>query len=164
MHVLLFALLAFAPPSSKPADPFAALRLFDGTWQVTRKGASKPEILINRCAVLGQFFACGQNVNEAPSGLVVFIPVNNEPDHYYTQTIMPEGRATGRDDLRIEGKRWTYTSRRDEYGTTTYYRTINDFSDKNHIHFERAESNNNKDWNVKNAGDEVRTSGGRSGR
>lgn len=164
MHVLLVALLAFAPPSAKPADPYAALRLYDGAWQVTRKEASKPDILINHCAVLGQYYACGQNVGGVPGGLVVFIPVKDQPGHYYTQTIMPEGRATGRDDLRVEGNQWTYTSRRDEMGTTTYYRTINTFLDKNHIHFEQAQSNNNKDWTVQHSGDEVRTSSERSGR
>jgi hypothetical protein len=164
MHVLVMAWLAFVSPPVRPADPYTPLRLYDGTWEITRKGASKPDILINHCAVLGQFFACGQNVNGVSGGLVVFIPVKDQPGHYYTQTIMPEGRATGRDDLRIEGSQWMYTSRRDDNGTTTYYRTINNFTDKNHIHFEQSESNNNKDWTVKNAGDEVRTASARSGR
>lgn len=164
MLFVLLALLAFAPSAGKPADPYAALRLYDGSWHVTRKGAVKPEVLINECAVLGLYFACGQNINGSPGGLIVFIPVNGQAGYYYTQTIMPAGRATGRDDLRIEGSQRTYTSRRDENGVTTYYRTTNTFVDKNHIHFEQAESKNNKDWDVKNSGDEVRTGSGRSTR
>lgn len=164
MHPLLFALLAFAAPPAKAADSYAALRSYEGTWQVTRKGAEKPDVLINHCALLGQYFACAQNVNGSAGGLVVFIPQKDGAGHYYTQTIMPEGRATGLVDLRIDGNEWTYTSRRDEYGKTTYYRTINTFADKNHIHFEQAESTDNKDWKVTNSGDEVRTTNARSGR
>jgi hypothetical protein len=158
MHLVLLALLAFAPPAAKTADPYAQLRLYDGSWQVTPKGAAKPDVLTNHCALLGQFFACAQNVNGSPGGLVVFLPVNGKPNHFYTQTIMPEGRATGRDELEIEGNQWTYSSRRDENGKTTYYRTLNTFSDKNHIHFEQGQSTNNKDWTVQNSGDEVRMS------
>ena len=164
MYFLLLALLAFASAAEKPADPYAPLRLYNGSWEVTRKGATKPDALVNHCALLGQFFACGQTVNGAPGGLVVFIPVNGQSGHYYTQTIMPEGRATGRDELRIEGNQWTYTSRRDENGVTTYFRTLNTFADNNHIHFEQRDSNNNKDWTVRNSGDEVRTNAPRGGR
>lgn len=164
MLAVLFALMSAAAPPAKAPDPYAPLRVYSGNWEVTRKGATKPDVLTNQCTVLGQYFACGQTVNGAPGGLVVFIPVKNEPGHYYTQTIMPEGRATGRDDLRIEGNQWTYTSRRDEYGKTTFFRTINVFSDKNHIHFEQAQSSNNKDWTVQNSGDEVRTGDTRSKR
>lgn len=164
MHLLLFVLLAFAPPPGKTADPYAALRSYEGTWQVTRKGAEKPDVLINRCAVLGQYFACGQNVNGGAGGLLVFIPQKDREGHYYTQTIMPEGRATGRDDLQVDGNQWTYTSRRDEYGKTTYYKTTYVFTGSNHIHFEQAESSDNKDWKVTNSGDEVRTASARNGR
>lgn len=158
MLLLMSALFALAAPPDKMTDPYAPLRSYEGTWQVTRKNAGKPDVLINQCGVLGQYFACAQNVNGIPGELIVFIPQTDRPGHFYTQTIMPGGRATGRDDLQIEGKQWTYTSRRDEYGKTTYFRTTNAFSDNNHIHFEQAESNNNKDWNVTGSGDESRVS------
>ena len=157
MHLVLLLLLAFGPPASKPADLYSSLRLYEGTWQVTRKGSIKPDVLINHCALLGQFYACAQNVNGTPGGLVVFLPINGQPGHFFTQTILPEGRATGRDELTIDGNQWTYTSRRDQDGKTTWFRTINTFSDKNHIHFEQGESTNNKDWTVQNSGDELRT-------
>lgn len=156
MHALLAALLAFAPPSARQSDPYAPLRLYDGGWQITRQGGSKPDSLINRCALLGLYFACAQTVNGAPGGLIVFIPVKDDPGHYHTQTIMPEGRATGVDDLRIEGNQWTYSSRRNDNGKTTYYRTLNTFADRNHIHFEQADSTDNKQWTVRNSGDEVK--------
>ncbi len=160
MHVLALAFFfAAAPNTVKGADPYAALRLYDGAWQVTRKDAAKADVLVNHCALLGQYFACAQSLNGTSGGLIVFMPVKDQPNRFYTQTIMPEGRATGRDDLQIEGDQWTYTSRRNDNGITTYYRTQNRFLDRNHIHFEQAESKNNRDWTVQNSGNEVRASG-----
>jgi hypothetical protein len=156
----LLAFVLHAAPGVSPPDPaYSALRLYEGTWQVSRTEmppGSKPETLVNQCAMLGKFFACAQTINGAPSGLIVFIP-HGQPGQFWTQTILPEGRATGRDELQIAGDQWTYTSRRDQDGKTTFYRTINKFVDKNHIHFEQAQSNNGTDWKVSNSGEEVRT-------
>jgi hypothetical protein len=156
----LAAGLVLAAPSS---DAYTPLWAYQGTWQVSSKNSSKPDTLVNQCAVLGKFFACGQTVNGQPGGLVVFIP-DTKPGHYFTQTIMPEGRATGRDELQISGNQWTYSSRRDQAGKTTFYRTVNTFTDKNHIHFEQAQSTNGTDWQVQNSGDEVRDGTGRAQR
>jgi hypothetical protein len=142
-----------AAPVKSPDPLFAPLWLYQGTWQVSRKDA-KPELLINQCALLGKFFTCSQNVDGAQQGLVVFLPANG-PGHFYTQTIMPDGRATGRTDLQISGDIWTYSSRRDEDGKTTFYRTLNTFSGKSRIHFESAHSDDGKNWTVDAAGDEV---------
>jgi hypothetical protein len=160
MRFLLILALAsqFSFSAPAPSSEYSALWLYQGTWQVTPKShaaGAKPDVLINQCAVLGKFFACGQNVNGQPGGLVVFIPAA-KPGHFYTQTIMPEGRATGRDDLEISGDKWTYSSRRDEGGKTTFYRTTNTFTGKNHIHFEQAQSTDGNQWTVQNSGDEVR--------
>jgi hypothetical protein len=84
----------------------------------------------------------------------VFLPAG-KPEHFYTQSIMPDGRATGRNDLQISGDVWTYTSRRDEGGKTTFYRTLNTFSGKSRIHFESDHSDNGKDWTVDASGDEL---------
>jgi hypothetical protein len=151
--------LVFAASTAKTNDPvYAPLFRYVGTWQISRANmpaGSKPDTLINDCALVGRYFACQQTVNSSPGGLVVYIPTN-QPGHFYTQTILPEGRATGRDELEIAGDQWTYTSRRDQNGRTTFYRTRNTFAGKNRIHFEQAESNNGKDWTVQNSGDEVR--------
>jgi hypothetical protein len=160
MRFAILALVLAAPafPQSKTADPtFAPLWLYDGTWQVSHKdnaAGAKPDILSNQCALLGKFFTCSQVVNGAQQGLLVFLPAT-QPGHFYTQSIMPDGRATGRNDLQISGDTWTYTSRRDEGGRTTFYRTLNVFTGKTKIHFESSHSANNKDWTVDSAGDEV---------
>lgn len=136
----------------------AVLSLYEGAWQVTpsnRPAGSKPDLLVNECALIGRYFACQQTVNGKAGGLLIFIP-SGSPGHFYTQTIMPEGRATGRDDLEITGDRWTYSSQRLDQGKTTFYRTINTFTGKNKIHYEQAESGDAKQWTTKNSGDEIR--------
>jgi hypothetical protein len=156
MPFFLLALMMAADPNSISGS--AALRVYEGSWQVTSKNApsgSKPSLLVNECSAVGKFFACSQTVNGSQGNLIVFVPAG-QPGRYYTQTILSEGRATGRDELEVAGNHWTYTSRRDQGGATTYFRTTNTFTDKNHIHFEQAQSTDNKQWTVQNAGDEVR--------
>ena len=159
LTLVFLALAGQTAHSATAADPvYAPLRAYEGTWQVTRKdqpAASKPETLVNQCSLLGKYFACSQTINGSQGGLVIFIPTG-KPGRFWTQTIMPEGRATGRDDLEIAGDQWTYMSRRDQDGKTTFFRTTNKFTDKNHIHFEQAQSNNGTDWKTGSTGDEVR--------
>ncbi len=106
--------------------------MYQGTWQVTRSDSSphaQPERLTNRCVTLGIYFACEQRVNGKPTALLVFLPTD-QPGHYHTQSILPEGRATGLDDLQIAGNRWTFTSRRHQGGDVTYFRNTNVFTDR----------------------------------
>lgn len=140
---------------------YTPLWLYNGSWQVTRKGDSKPDELVNQCALLGTYFACQQTVNGTPSELLIFIPAKTS-GKYFTQSVNPEGRAGGRGDLEISGDKWVFSSTWDAGGRTVYYRTTNVFTGKDHIHFEQAESGNNRDWTVKMTGDEARTSRERS--
>ena len=163
LRKILFALLI--PLSLRAAisstDPaYTPLWLYQGSWEVSRSPGQKPDRLVNECALVGRYFTCQQAVNGQPGALLVIIPTG-QPGRYYTQTIMPEGRATGRDDLEISGERWTYLSRRQEGGKTTRYRTTNTFTGKDRIHFEQAEASGDKDWVVKGSGDERRISTGR---
>ena len=98
---------------------------YQGAWLVTRagSGATKPYRLVNDCALVGLYFACQQTMEAKPGGLLIVIPADS-PGHYYTQTVMPEGRATGRDDLEISDNKWTFTSRRLEYGKSKYNRSV----------------------------------------
>lgn len=156
--LIFFCPLLMTMGASDPA--YTPLWQYQGAWRVTRSGSGPgqaPYEVTNECALVGKYFTCQQSVNGKAGGLRVIIPTG-EPGRYYTQTIMPEGRATGRDDLEIAGSQWTYKSRRQEGSRTTQYRTINIFKDKNHIHFEEAESTDGKQWRVTNSGDEVRIS------
>ncbi len=160
--VLTLGITASTLAATVPADSvYSPLRLYSGSWTVTRNPAlpgTKPDSLKNQCASVGQFFACQQIVNSQPGAMIIFIPTSKS-GHYYTQNITLQGQATSRGDLDIAGDRWTYSSTWDAGGSTTYYRNINVFSGKNHIHFEQSESKNGRDWTVKMSGDEQRNSG-----
>ncbi len=152
MHRLILFLFFFAAIP----DPYQPLALYNGTWAVTRKNGGKADTMTNQCSKVGHFYTCDQSVNSTPGALLVFIPIANKPGHYYTQNIRPEGRATSRGDLEIDGDQWIFLSNWDQGGRTTYYKTVNTFTTHNHIHFEQSESNNNLDWSVTASGEEVR--------
>ncbi len=163
----LIVLLALAATTTTygatPDAPFALLWMYQGTWTVTRANSApgaKPDELVNQCALLGKYFACGQTVNGEPSELLIFVPAN-QPGHFYTQTVNRDGRAGGRGELQISGSQWTFTSTWDQGGTSTYYRTTNVFTGKDKIHFEQAESTDRKNFKVTGSGDEVRVARGR---
>ena len=117
----------------------------------------KPDILLNQCAKAGHFYACDQSVNGGAGSLLVFIPRGDKPGMYYTQNIRPEGRATSRADLEINGNVWTFLSNWDTSGHTIYYRTINTFEGHTKIKYEQAESSNGKDWKVTDSGQETKS-------
>lgn len=158
--IILAANLSFAAvlAAAAPPNSVTPLALYQGSWSVIRDGAvagTKPEQLRNDCAALGKYFACQQTVNGSVVGLLVFISTG-EPGHYYTQTLLPEGRATGRDEMEISGNQWIFTSSRRDGSKTTYYRTVNAFSGKSRIHFERDESTDGKQWVKTGSGDETK--------
>jgi hypothetical protein len=158
----LFSLLigGFLPGNAADSTAANPLWLYQGSWQVTRASSgapAKPYRLTNDCAQLGLYFACQQSVNGKPVRLLVVISTET-PGHFHTQTILPEGRATGLDDLEISGSKWVFTSSRRDGGKTTYYRTTHTFSSKTKVHFEEAESTDGKQWVTKTSGDQAKLS------
>jgi hypothetical protein len=153
--VLLLPVRMGAAPS--PAD--AALSLYSGNWTVTRSsGGSKPEELHNQCSSIGKYFACEQSVDGNVTGLLLIIPASAS-GHYNTQTVLPDGRATGKGELVISGNQWVFSSIWNSGGKTIRYRTTNTFSDRNHIHFQQEESSDGTHWQVTGSGDDVRIGG-----
>ena len=153
MNRLAFVLLAAAPLFA--ADPYEPLTLYQGSWEAKTTGAEKPDHLTNECARVGRFYACQQTVNGKPGALLVFVPA--EPAGlYYTQAILQEGFATGRAELRIDGNRWTYSSKSERNGKTKYHRTLNTFTGRDKIHYEIGESDDGQTWTVTRSGDEQR--------
>jgi hypothetical protein len=139
---------------------FEPLWLYQGTWDTTRTVPGSPPAsskLQNDCAEIGQFFLCQQTVDGKVAALITFTPASTK-GHYYTQAVLPDGHATGRGDLEIEGDRWTYPGKEEKDGKTKYYRTVNTFFGKDRIHFEQSESEDGKNWKVTASGDETRTS------
>jgi hypothetical protein len=164
---LLLAFQAMRPGTSARIAAhaiYAPLWLYNGSWKVSKKDSAtgaKPDELLNECAQVGRYFTCQQTVNGVPSELLVFLPAKTT-GQYYTQSIMPDGRAGGRGDLAIDGDKWIYSSNWNEGGKTTFYKTVNVFSGKDRIHYEQQESTNNKDWKTTGSGDEVRTAAGKT--
>jgi hypothetical protein len=157
--MLLPLLFGLALPAVAADPAFAPLRAYEGSWRVTpasSNAGAKPYQLTVECAVVGQYFTCQQTTEGRAGGLLVIIPTG-QPGRYNTQTIMPDGRATGRDELEISGSQWTFRSRRQEGTKTTQYRTTYSFSGKDRIHFEQAQSSDGKEWTVTNSGDQIRT-------
>lgn len=142
-----------------PRDPeYAPLGLYQGDWVLTPKSSTpdaKPDRIHNDCGRIGKFFACQQTVNGKIGSLIIFIPAD-KPGHYYTQSVAVEGRAGGRGDLEIDGDHWTYLGKDESNGKTTYYRTTNQFTGKDRIHYEQSESSDGEHWTVKGSGDERR--------
>lgn len=163
MKVWTGAILAFVATLATSAQTFpdsvyTPLWNYNGTWKVTISG-KPPDTLVNHCTRTGLFFSCEQNVNGEPGALVVFIPVDAE-GHYRTNPITKDGTAIGPGDLEIKGNHWTFLGKRENAGTTTWFRTTNDFSDDSHIHFEQSQSTDKIHWEVQRSGDEVRTDKG----
>jgi hypothetical protein len=152
--------LACSISSLSADDPvYAPLWLYQGSWIVTPKnlttGAS-PDQLTNDCALAGKYFACQQTVNGKVAALLVFIPTDT-PEHYFTNALLPDGHAGGRGELEISGDHWTYMGKSEGGGKTSYHRTRNSFTGKDHIHYEQGESADGVNWTVTGSGDEVRS-------
>jgi hypothetical protein len=142
------------PAPAPPSDPYAPLWTYNGSWQVTRASAAS-ENLVNECARIGTYFGCQERVNGSVVGLLIMIPAK-EPGRYYTQTVLPQGRATGLGELEIAGDRWTFLSSQPGTGKVTHYRTVNTFSSKTHIHFEQSVSDDGNNWKVTGSGETVK--------
>jgi hypothetical protein len=149
---LLAATFCFA---AETESAYGALWLYNGSWDVKRSDSKNPDRLVNKCALLGKYFACQQTINGTQGNLLVFIP-SNTPGQYRTQNITPSGRATGLAELTIQGNTWTYNSTWDQGGKTTWYKTSNVFSGNNRIHFEQSESTDDRKWATTVTGDETR--------
>jgi hypothetical protein len=163
-RVIAFCVIVLAAIiSSRGADDsvYAPLWLYQGNWIASAKdlalGAS-PDQLTDDCALVGQYFTCQQTVNGKVGALLVFVPAET-PGHYFTNAIVPQGYAGGRGELEISGDRWTYSSKSVDGDKTTYHRTLNIFTGKDHIHYEQGESVDGINWTVTGSGDEVRAAG-----
>ena len=159
LRVLLLVAVSSPLCFAAVEDPaYGPLRLYNGTWELKEAGPNKgatPELIDNICGLIGKYFACQQTVNGNLSSLIIFIP-SGKAGHYYTQSVLPEGWATGRGELEIADDLWTYHSKATDSGKTTYYRTTNVFTGKDKIHFEVAESSDGEKWTVTKSGDENR--------
>ncbi|MEO9096949.1 MAG: hypothetical protein ABI346_02100 [Candidatus Baltobacteraceae bacterium] len=144
-----------------PVDPYAALRLYEGTWDLVPDGPGKANVrLENHCAKTGLFFSCEQIVDTKSVALVVFLPVGGpagSTQEYRTDALLTDGSAPREwGKLTIEGDRWVYRSQDTENGKQVYWRTANVFTGTDRIHFEVARSDDGANWTTQHSGDERR--------
>lgn len=154
-------------PSS---DSLAKLAVYDGSWSVRAahpwSGAPVGAIdrLESRCRRFTAFFACEQTVNGKPLTLIVFT-AGDAPGRLHTRTIAPDGRASSRGDLTLEGRHWTYLDKPPAGLEGPWSRVENVIVDHDHIRFEEYESTDaGKTWTRVNNGTEDRVDGTGSAR
>ncbi len=154
MRLRFLPFLLALPVLSAPPAP--VLQKYAGTWQVTRKsGAGVKEELKNQCVTAGIFYLCQQSSNGAVSSLLVFTP-GVQPNHFNTQNVMPDARATGKGELIVDGNKWIFTSTWNGGAMVTHYRTTDTFLSNNDIQFTQEESTDGSHWQLKDSGTEVR--------
>jgi hypothetical protein len=145
-------------------DPYAPLRLYDGTWEVAAQSAAeKVQRFTNHCARTHLFFACEQVIDGKTGALLVFMPTTRlatGAQQYRTQALRPDASRPGEwNELTIEGQRWVFTWEYVEDGKTTHWRNTNTFTGTGKIHFEIESSDDGKLWKSVKAGDEARVTG-----
>ena len=147
--------------AASAVNPLQAIQVYAGAWTVTSAktmaGPGLPDHLLNRCSMATAFYTCEQEVNGKALALIVFTAAG-QPGTFHTQPMLPNGQAVGRGDLTITGDHWVFTSKTPmENGkTSTWYRTENFFTGRDHIHFDQYESTDGVTWIKTNSGDEVR--------
>ena len=170
---LIVGIRTAGQPTARPAavalqatgeDDYTPLRLYDGGWDMEMSGPKEKEVvkmhIQNHCEKTGLFFVCEQMINRKTEDLVVFLPTGSSGNihSYKTEGLSVSGEAPGEwGKLEIQGERWTYSSEETDKGTKVYWRTINQFSGPDKIHFEVQRSNDATNWETKRTGEERRT-------
>ena len=142
-------------------DPYAALKLYDGRWEVKISAPErKTDQLENNCARTGLFFSCEQVVNGKSMALVVFVPVGRTASgtqEYRNQALLADGSKAGEwGHLVISGETWVYSWEGGDEKKPVHFRNTNHFTGKDRIHFEVQNSEDGTSWRTQMSGDEER--------
>jgi hypothetical protein len=147
------------PPATPPPHWAAPLSIYAGTWTVRPDHGEHPQIQTDTCQSSGtRFYECEHVVNGETIALLIFVP-GDEPDHYYTQSVLPSGTALGRGDLYINGDTWVFNSKTQrENGSVNYQRTTRVYSgrDKDTIRYQMERSDDGLHWVTASSGVEKR--------
>jgi len=163
--IVLFGSLCLLFPSPRldaaDPDPYAPLKLYEGSWQLKKTTPdSPPDHLVNHCALTGIFFSCEQELNGKPAALVIFLPTGKSSSggfEYRTLVALPD--ASKPEDwghLEINGDTWTYSWTHKDGEKSVLMRNVNHFRDKDHIHFELQKMVDATTWLTQMSGDEER--------
>jgi hypothetical protein len=148
--------------ASTEPDPYARLKLYEGSWQINISVPDKKsDHLVNRCARTGTFFSCEQELNGKTAALVIFLPLEHSGAsalEYRTLAVLPDAAKPGDwNHLVIDGNTWTYSWTQKDGGSSVEMRNVNHFLDNDHIHFELQKRGDDGNWTTQLAGDESRT-------
>ena len=139
------------------SNTLTPLTVYDGSWLVNQAAnggaAARTDQLTNHCQMVTAFYTCEQVLNGKALALLVFVGAADK-NQYYSVVVRPDGQATGRSSLTIEGSHWTF-AQQDAAGKPTY-RVENFFKDQDHIHFEQYQADANGAWTKVGEGEETR--------
>ena len=143
------------------SDPYSALKLYDGRWEVKISGPDKKtDQLENHCVQTGLFFSCEQIVNGKSTALVVFLPVGKTASgvqEYRNQALLADGSKAGEwGRLVIDGDTWIYSWEGGDEKKPLHFRNVNHFTGTDKIHFEVQNSEDGTTWKTQMSGDEER--------
>ena len=158
LPILCLMALAAAVPAGAAMrlDPVTVLA---GRWALTMDRAARSSVLQNHCAQTGVFYACEQRLDGKTIALVVYLPVRTDGPlkSYRTQTLQADATRPGPwYYLTIADDRWTYSPNDPADPTQARDRIVNQFSGRDHIHFEVQTSLDGKIWKTTAAGVETR--------
>ena len=146
-------------PQSSDLD---RLNVFAGTWKsdaenydtIYSKAGTVSSTLVNQCWKAGAFFVCNQLVNGSSRVMLVFNYKGG--DTYFVNYVPADTGRAASGTLIIAGGVWTYPGQQTKLGQTTYFRTVDIFSDNDNIDFREEFSTDNQNWTLMSKGHEKR--------
>ena len=166
MKIVLFVAALAASGLSVAADvptpDLDRLNVFAGTWKsdaenfdtIFSKAGKVSSTLVNQCWKAGVFFVCNQSVNGSSRVLLAFN--YKAGDTYWVSYVPSDSGHAISGTLIISGGVWTYPEQQTHLGQTTYFRTVDIFSDTDNIDFREEFSTDNQTWTLMSQGHETR--------
>ena len=156
---LVLTALAATADSAQGLD---RLTPFAGTWKsvgqnvdtIYSKAGDISSTLVNQCWKTGSFFVCNQSVNGASRVMLVFAYIGG--DSFSVTYVPADGSRAINGKLIVDGGVWTYPGEQNKLGETTYFRTVDIFSNSDNIDFREEFSTDNEHWTLMSSGHQTR--------
>jgi hypothetical protein len=169
LRLLFIASMVFLGIAASAADTghvpagIEKVMVFAGTWKsesdqydtAYSKAGHVAVTTVNDCFRNGNYYACNQSVNGQSRWLLVFV-YPGSGDTYGVYNVPADGTPGIPGQLIIYDKTWTFPVQRNNLGKTTYFRTVNTFTDANHYDFRQEYSEDKENWTVMVQGHQTR--------
>jgi hypothetical protein len=157
---IFLAVLCAGGGARAAADPYAVLKLYEGSWRLRAGADAPPSQLQNRCARTGLFYRCERLEAGETVSLLLFLPVGADHDgkqNYRTQALGdPAAAPSGWNTLTIDGRTWLFEPEDAPADPNERDRTVTVFIDDDHLHYEVQRSVSGGPWLTTARGDEER--------